>query len=87
MYKAVRRGTTEVAVKLLNPRLDSISLRALHKEIVILQTVSHHRSIVQFYGANLSEPGILCMEYMKVGIFRLLLFFRGFAGVSPTMKA
>ena len=67
MYKATRRGTTEVAIKKLSTLLDGTSLQALRKEVAILQRVSHHSSIVQFYGASLTEPAILCMEFMKVG--------------------
>ena len=75
MYKALRRGTTEVAVKQLNSKLDDISLRVLYKEIRILQKVSHHPSIVRYYGANLNDPAIICMEYMKVGSLEMISSF------------
>lgn len=76
VYKALRRGTTEVAIKKLNPKLASThaSLGQLHKEVAILQRISYHSSVVQFYGAYLAEPAMLCMEYMEVRLWRAGLF-------------
>lgn len=65
MYKAIRQGTTEVAIKRLNCQIVSEQvLYQMHKEAAILRKVSFDSNIVQFYGACL--PTMLCMEYMEV---------------------
>ena len=67
MFKGIRRGTTEVAVKQLNVHLVSEQvLHQMRKEIGILRKVSFDPNIVQFYGACLEGQTMLCMEYMQV---------------------
>ena len=66
----MRRGTTEVAVKVLNCRVDDDSIEAIQQEVAMLQKVSHDGNIVQFYGTCLSRDGkdgtaMLCMECME----------------------
>ena len=66
VYKAIRRGTTEVAIKKLNCKVDEVLLHQMQQEIAIMRKVNYDQNIVQFYGACLSDPAMLCMEYMKV---------------------
>ena len=67
MYKALRHGTTEVAVKFV-PCLvaDAQKLHQLRREIAIAKRVSYDKHIVQFYGACTTVNGAwLCMELME----------------------
>ena len=69
VYKAIRRGVQEVAVKRPAPgRATNAVCRALADEIRLLESVSFDRNIVQYYGSCLADPGapILVMEYMAV---------------------
>lgn len=65
VYKAVRRGTRDVAVKKLN--LGKAALRTFSRDIGILEKVSRHASIVELYGACQAEPVMICMEFMEGG--------------------
>lgn len=71
MYKALRNGVQEVAVKSLNPNPDSGPelLAHLMREVRILQRASHDRNVVQFYGVCTRHPlgPMLVMEYLEVG--------------------
>ena len=69
VYKGVRRGVQEVAVKKLACDTAAVLwLKRLAKETSILKKVSHDRNVVQFYGAYLKDQasGMLVMEYMAV---------------------
>ena len=66
VYKATRGGTTEVAVKRLTCVVTEVQLEQMRRETAIMRRVSYHPHVVQFYGAILSDPPMLCMEYMKV---------------------
>ncbi|KAL0038677.1 hypothetical protein WJX79_002702 [Trebouxia sp. C0005] len=69
VYKAVRDGVQDVAVKVLaaSPS-EAIQLHALKKEICLLRMLSFDPNVVQFYGACL-DPGfpMLVLEYMQGG--------------------
>ena len=69
VYRALRHGTSEVAVKHI-PRLadDPERLRRLvRREIAILKRVSYDCNVVQFYGACSGDDGAwVCMELMEV---------------------
>jgi hypothetical protein len=47
VYKGVRRGVQQVAVKRLTAVTDLLLLNAIRKEISILQRVSFDRNVVQ----------------------------------------
>ena len=69
VYKALRRGVQEVAVKKLSCDCDEdLWLRLLVKESDVLWRVSHDRNVVQFYGACLQSQAsaMLVMEFMAV---------------------
>ena len=68
VYKALRRGTTVVAVKRMNVDADEANdmLHQMRKETEILQRVANHPNVVQFYGTCSSNPPTICMEYMEV---------------------
>ena len=69
VYKGLRRGVHEVAVKKLAGDLGAdVWLRQLAKESAVLKKVSHNRNVVQFYGACLKDQAsaMLVMEYMAV---------------------
>ena len=69
VYKALRHGTLEVAVKHIPCIVDDPQkLHQLRREIAIMQRISYDKHIVQFYGACMTGAGAwLCMEYMEVG--------------------
>ena len=69
MYKALRHGTGEVAVKHIPCIVDDPQkLQQLRREIAIMQCISYDKHVVQFYGACTMRDGAwLCMEYMEVG--------------------
>ena len=81
VYKAVRQGTTDVAVKTLKLKVVSdLLLYQMKKESAILRKVSHDSNIVQYYGACLPSPAsqelsdsgaMLVMEYMEVRVATL----------------
>lgn len=73
VYKALRGGVQEVAVKLLLSRGED-QLLAFEKEIGILKSISYDRNIVQFYGACMmgAEP-MLLVEYCEGGDLRRAL--------------
>ena len=78
----MRYGTTDVAVKVL--KLEAASeagARQARKEIAILRAVSFHRNVVQFFGACLTDPAMLVMEYMSVRVY-----ITHAAGGSPLIK-
>ena len=52
MYKALRNGVQEVAVKLLTRGGDEIVMRELRREIAILRAVSADANIVQVQGTD-----------------------------------
>jgi uncharacterized protein (UPF0147 family) len=49
VYKGVRRGVQQVAVKRLTAVTDPLLLNAIRKEISILQRVSFDRNVVQVH--------------------------------------
>ena len=68
VYKALRHGTSEVAVKHL-PSIadDPRKLHLMRREIAIMKRVSYDCNIVQFYGACSGADGAwVCMELMEV---------------------
>ena len=69
VYKALRHGTSEVAVKHIPCVVDDPQkLHQLRREVAIMQRISYDRNVVQFYGACMNGAGAwLCMEYMEVG--------------------
>ena len=70
VYKAIRRGTTDVAVKTLSSNVISPELvYQMRKESVILQKVSRDTNVVRYFGACMSEPTMLVMEFMEVRLF------------------
>ena len=76
VYKGMRRGVQEVAVKKMvrtTAAAAGVWLRVLVKEIDILKQVSFDRNIVQYYGACLQDQAsaMLVMEYMEVRICHL----------------
>ena len=73
VYKALRHGTTEVAVKFVPCVVaDEQKLHQLRREIAIMKRVSYDKHIVQFYGACTTVNGAwLCMEYMEARSRRL----------------
>ena len=72
VFKAVRYGTTDVAVKVLKLEATSeAGARQARKEIAILRAVSFHRNVVQFFGACLTDPAMLVMEYMSVRVYAI----------------
>ena len=78
VYKGLRRGVQEVAVKKLVCTIDAdAQLRLLRKEINVLEKVSFDRNIVQYYGACLQDQAtaMLVMEYMSVRPRPLCLAF------------
>ncbi len=69
MYKGLRRGVQEVAVKkLARNTSEDVWFKLLTKEIDVLKKVSYDRNIVQYYGACLQDQAsaMLVMEYMAV---------------------
>ena len=68
MYKAIRNGTTEVAVKHMDCLVDDPQkLHQMRREIAIMKKISFDANVVQFYGACTSDTGAwLMMEYMEV---------------------
>ena len=71
VYKGLRRGVQEVAVKKLHCSTEGDAwLRLLAKEVFVLKKVSYDRNIVQFYGACLQDQAsaMLVMEYMAVRV-------------------
>jgi serine/threonine protein kinase len=69
VYKGLRRGVHEVAVKQLGNLKDPQLIRQFRKEIAILGRVSFQPNIVNFYGACLRNPAniMLVMELMEGG--------------------
>ena len=67
VYKGLRRGVHEVAVKQLGNLKDPQLIRQFRKEIAILGRVSFQPNIVNFYGACLRNPAniMLVMELME----------------------
>lgn len=67
VYKGLRRGVHEVAVKQLGNLKDPQLIRQFRKEIAILGRVSFQPNIVNFYGACLRNPNniMLVMELME----------------------
>ncbi len=67
VYKGMRRGVHEVAVKQLGNLKDPQLIRQFRKEIAILGRVSFQPNIVNFYGACLRNPDniMLVMELME----------------------
>jgi hypothetical protein len=73
VYKGIRRGVQEVAVKKLRPATDDdLWFSHLDREIAILSAVSFDRNIVQYYGACLEEEDVamLVMEFCSGGDLR-----------------
>ena len=68
VYKGLRHGVQEVAIKKMLMEISEQSLRSLKKEINVLQLVSYDRNVVQYYGACLQDQAspMLVMEYMAV---------------------
>ena len=69
VYKGLRRGVQEVAVKKLASHLaGDVWMDILVKEINVLKMVSFDRNVVQYYGACLQDQAsaMLVMEYMAV---------------------
>ena len=68
MFKAIRHGTSEVAVKRLDCLVDDAQkLQQMQREVAIMKKVSFDANIVQFYGACTTADGAwLMMEYMEV---------------------
>ncbi|KAL3142557.1 hypothetical protein ABBQ38_002877 [Trebouxia sp. C0009 RCD-2024] len=67
VYKAIRNGVQEVAIKIL-AAADDQQLHAFKKEIAVLRSLSYDRNLVQFYGACLErEHAMLVLEYMEGG--------------------
>ena len=69
VYKGLRRGIQEVAVKkLVCDTPNDVWRLLLAKEIDVLKSVSYDRNIVQYYGACLEDQAsaMLVMEYMAV---------------------
>ena len=74
VYKALRQGTTTVAVKVLNCKaMNDQVMHQMQRETAILRKVSHDSHVVQYYGACLPSPSalgddraMLVMEYMEV---------------------
>ena len=66
VYKGLRRGVHEVAIKQLGNLSDPQLIRQFRKEIAILGRVSFQPNIVNFYGACLRDPEniMLVMENM-----------------------
>ena len=53
---------------------DPQKLHQLRREVAIMQRISYDANVVQFYGACMSGEGAwLCMEYMEVCAFRIIL--------------
>ena len=73
MYKALRHGTNEVALKHIPCLVDDPQkLHEMRREIAIMQRISFDPHIVQYYGACMTGEGAwLCMEYMEVGALGL----------------
>ena len=69
VYKALRHGTSDVAVKHIPCVVDDPQkLHQLRREVAIMQRISYDANVVQYYGACMSGEGAwLCMEYMEVG--------------------
>ena len=65
VYKALRRGTTVIAVKMMDSNANEEMLHQMRKETQILQRVANHPNVVQFYGTCPSNPPTICMEYME----------------------
>jgi len=72
VYKGLRRGVHEVAIKQLGNLNDPQLIRQFRKEITILGRVSFQPNIVNFYGACLRDPAniMLIMELMAGGDLR-----------------
>ena len=72
VYKALRHGTLEVAVKHIPCAVDDPHrLAQMSKEIAIMKRVSFYKHIVQFYGACVTNSGAwVCMELMEVRTLR-----------------
>ena len=68
VYKAIRHGTSEVAVKHMDCLVDDPQkLHQMRREIAIMKKISYDANIVQFYGACTTDSGAwLMMEYMEV---------------------
>ena len=69
VYKGLRRGVQEVAVKkICDEGTGDVWLPGLEKEIGVLKKVSHDRNVVQYYGACLQDraSAMLVMEFMAV---------------------
>ncbi len=67
MYKGLRHGTTEVAVKKLIADDSASILKSFRREINVLHQLSHDKHIVQFYGKCLDQGNtMLVLEYMEV---------------------
>ena len=76
VFKGLRHGFQEVAVKKLTPSTaEDMWFRLLSKEIDVLKKVSVDRNVVQFYGACLQSQAsaMLIMEYMEVRSSRTLV--------------
>ena len=74
LYRALRHGTSEVAVKHI-PCLAEDPQRLRHlmqREIAIMKRISYDRNIVQFCGACSADDGAwVCMELMEVSVSML----------------
>lgn len=75
VYKGLRRGVHEVAIKQVGNLSDPQLIRQFRKEIAILGRVSFQPNIVNFYGACLRDPTniMLIMENMAGGDLRKAL--------------
>ncbi|KAK9831783.1 hypothetical protein WJX74_009158 [Apatococcus lobatus] len=71
VYKGLRHGTTEVAVKKLIADDSASILKSFRREINVLHQLSHDKHIVQFYGKCLDQGNtMLVLEYMEGGDLR-----------------
>jgi tRNA A-37 threonylcarbamoyl transferase component Bud32 len=71
VYKGIRGGVQEVAVKVLFD-VDERTLRNFIQEISLLKSLNYDRNIVQFYGARLRNGQIpmMVLEFMEGGDLR-----------------
>ncbi|KAK9807895.1 hypothetical protein WJX72_012418 [[Myrmecia] bisecta] len=73
VYKAIKGGVQEVAVKTLH-RIDSKMEADFIREIAMMKFVSRDRNMVQFYGACVQPNNLmLVLEYMQGGDMRRAL--------------
>lgn len=76
VYKGLRRGIQDVAIKKLSCDGTDHWLKQLEKETAVLERVSYDRNIVQYYGACFQNQSsaMLVMEYMAVRFYYLPLW-------------